>query len=69
MEIHKAKKSIKLSGYSNNIPTFPDIFLKKNNNKQSEYYVGCKINSKREEKQEILIPSKNQNIGKIQAPI
>lgn len=59
---YKAKKSTKLSDYSDDMPTFQRFLLENNNKKEPKSYKDQKVNSRREEKQEMPIPCKHQKV-------
>ena len=45
------------------MPTFQGFFLENNNDKEPESHAGQKVNSKREEDQEILILCRSQKVN------
>lgn len=61
-EDYKAKKSIKLPDYSDNMPTFQRFLLKDKDKKEPKSYAGQRVNSGREKKQEMPIPRKNRKV-------
>lgn len=45
------------------MPIFQGFFLEDNNDKESEFFMGQKVNSKKKEKQEISISYKSQKVN------
>lgn len=61
-KVYKAKKYTKLLDYFDDMPIFQGFLLEHNNEKDPKSHICQKVNSKREEKQEMPIPRKDQQI-------
>lgn len=61
-EDYEAKKFTKLPDYSDDMPTFQEFLLEDNDEKEPESHAGRKVNSGREEEQEMPIPRKDRKV-------
>ena len=62
-EDYEAKKSTKLSDYSDNMPTFQEFLLENNDDKEPESHAGQKVNSERGKDQEMPIPRRSRKVN------